>query len=108
MQQPCHTIRKKRGRDAQIQNTTNDPLFLPPIDIVIPSPDILHTYSDSKFFYSHIPSGNLGWIEIRAIFPSPKLSPEILVGNFFIGNYVPEIFVSQNSLEIPAESRGGE
>jgi len=93
MQQSCHKSSGKRGGDAQIQNTTNDPLFLPPIDIVIPSTSIPYYFHVPKFFSTEIPSENF-----------PPVSSD---GKFLGDCYVPEIFVSQNSLEIPAESRGG-
>lgn len=136
MQHPCHTSLGKRDRDARIQNTIDDPLFLPPIDIVIPSPDIPPYFHVPKFFPPDdvleilLVNSTLGSSaegqgitpfakeEIRPEGYIPKFfSTEITSENFppvsssgkFLGDcYVPEIFMSQNSLEIPAESRGGE
>jgi len=114
--------------DAQIQNTIDDPLFLPPIDIVIPSPDIPHTSSPPEFltlYHSEkFSGGNLSVeffgkvypvetimfcdkptlgssVEGQGITPLAKeeIRPEGFIPEFFGMSIVPKVFVSQNSLE---------
>ena len=115
-----HTMRAVRSgtRDARIQKTIDDPLFLPPIDIVIPSPDILPTFHSPKFFSIETCSEIFFWYpeiflsgNVLEVFPPENYGRNFISaefgGRFYGVNIVPEIFISQNSLEIPAESRGG-
>jgi len=77
---------KNRGWDS-------DP---PPVDIYIPSPDIPPTCDNPKFFSFEIsPEIFIDGITVEEFFHS-ELTPR----NFGQQFYVPEIFVSENSLEM--------